>query len=359
MVRSGWKANGTIMRPAWRNLFLAAGVLVSAPCCAAQEEPTIRVDVRLVRVLATVKDPAGNPVGTLDKGAFTVRDNGTPQTISVFEHQTEQPLNVAILIDSSGSTYKDLKYETDSVTRFVKALFREGNTADSAALYSFGTDIVQHNGFGRNTAAIDRSLRGLRGEGGTSLYDAVLLASRDIQDRPGRRIIVLVTDGGDTTSRIDFNRAVEAAQLADVVIYPILVVPIPNDAGRNTGGENALTTLAVRTGGRVFQPTLGAEMDAAFQQILRDLRTQYLLGFYPKDVPLTTNRFHALDISVQQPGLRVLARSGYYGEALRDSAPPPANSGTRISVVPGDETVRVPKKSVPVPKATTRQRKGQ
>ena len=88
------------------------------------------------------------------------------------------------------------------------------------ALYSFNWEIVKHNGFTRNVPAIDRSLRMLRGEAGTSLYDAILLASRDIEDRPGRKVLVVVTDGGDTISKTDFNRATEAAQLADAVIYP-------------------------------------------------------------------------------------------------------------------------------------------
>ncbi|MCU1327737.1 MAG: von Willebrand factor, type, partial [Bryobacterales bacterium] len=185
MAKSGSKASGTIMRLKWASsaLILALAPFCFVPICLAQEDTTITVDVRLVRILATVKDPAGNPIGTLAKDAFTVKDNGVPQRISVFEHQTEQPLNVGILIDTSGSTYKDLKYETDSVVRFVKALFREGNTGDVASLYSFNSDIVQHNNFTRNAAAIERSLRLLRGEAGTSLYDAVMLASRDIQDR--------------------------------------------------------------------------------------------------------------------------------------------------------------------------------
>lgn len=366
MVRFGLRASGTIMLPGWRKragLLTALGVLFGAMCFSQKteipdQETTIRVDVRLVRILATVKDPAGKAIGTLDKEAFTVRDNGVVQTISVFEHQTEQPLNVAILIDNSGSTAKDLKYETESVTRFVKALFREGNPADKAALYSFSLDTVLQQGFSRSAGAIDRALRNLRSDTGTSLYDAVLLASRDIQDRPGRRILVVVTDGGDTTSRSDFNRAVEAAQLADVVIYPILVVPISNDAGRNTGGENALTTFALRTGGRVFSPTLGGEMDRAFDDILRDLRTQYLLGFYPKNVPVTTNRFHTLEIVAAPPGLRVLARNGYYGEAVQGSAPPAPGSGANIRVAPGDQTLRLPKKAAPVVPAKKLPKKG-
>jgi Ca-activated chloride channel family protein len=326
-------------------LLLSAVGILGAQAPAAQEEPVFRTDVQLVRILATVKDPSGALVGSLEKNNFEVRDNGAPQLISVFERQTDQPLSVSILIDNSGSTAKDLKYETDSVIRFIRALFREGNPEDTAALYSFNWEIVKQNGFTRNIGAIERSLRGLRGEAGTSLYDAILLASRDIEDRPGRKVLVVVTDGGDTTSRSDFQRATEAAQLADAVIYPILVVPITNAAGRNTGGENALTTMALRTGGRVFEPAVGAALDQAFDQILRDLRTQYLIGFYPKDVPLTKDRFHTLLVTVNDPRLQVKARTGYYGEALK-SAPPAAG---RITSSPEGESVRSPRKPAPPP----------
>lgn len=341
----------------------AFSVLAAALLCTnavpAQEEPTIRVNVQLVRVLATVKDSAGALVGALNKDDFEVRDNGAVQQIAVFERQTDQPLSVGILIDNSGSTAKDLKYETDSVMRFVRALLREGNPTDAVGLYSFNWQVVKQNGFTRNPAAIEHSLRQLRGEAGTSMYDAVLLASRDIEDREGRKILVVVTDGGDTTSKADFQRATEAAQLADAVIYPVLVTPITNDAGRNTGGENALTTMSQRTGGRVFQPAAGPGLDKAFDQIVRDLRTQYLLGFYPRDVQLTKERFHTLQVAAQDPALRVAlqvtARSGYYGEALQST--PVADTG-RISVGPGDETMRA-KKPVPAKPARPLERKGQ
>jgi Ca-activated chloride channel family protein len=314
----------------------------------AQDLAPIRVNVQLVRVLATVKDPSGALVGSLGKEDFTIKDNGISQQISVFERQTDQPLSVAILIDNSGSTAKDLKYETDSVSKFLRALLREGNPEDAVALYSFNWEIVKQIGFTRNAASFDRSLRNLRGEAGTSLYDAVLLASRDIQDRPGRKVLVIVTDGGDTTSHTDFLRASEAAQLADAVIYPVLVVPITNEAGRNVGGENALATFAQRTGGRVFAPSLGAALDDAFQQIIRDLRTQYMLAFYPKDVPLTKERYHSLDITVSDPRLRAQARSGYYGDASPSSPAMPSGS---VALSPSDESVRTPRKQPP-PKST-------
>ena len=329
---------------------LALLLVSAASLGTAQDEATFRSDVQLVRILATVKDPGGALVGSLEKDDFAVADNGVGQRISIFERQTDQPLSVAVLIDNSGSTAKDLKFETDSVTRFLKALLREGNPQDAVALYSFNWQIVKQNGFTRNVTSVERSLKALRGEAGTAMYDAILLASRDIEDRMGRKVLVIVTDGGDTVSHTDFQRATEAAQLADAVIYPVLVVPITNEAGRNVGGENALTTLAERTGGRVFAPSLGAALDQTFDQIIRDLRTQYLLGFYPKDVPPSKDRFHTLQITVNNPQLQVKARNGYYGEAP---------SASRVDSAPESDSVRKrrPPAAQPAP-APPKQRQG-
>ncbi len=311
-----------------RRLPLAVS-LALALVLLGQEEPLLRVNVRLVRILATARNAAGALVGSLNKEEFTVLDNGVPQQIAVFERHTEQPLSVALLVDNSGSTAKDLKFEVDSVTRFLRRLFGEGNSKDSVALYSFNYQVVKQNHFTRNPGSLEHSLKLLHGEGGTSLYDAIYLASEELEHREGRRVLVIVTDGGDTTSSKDFHAALGAAQLADAVIYPILVVPITNDAGRNIGGENALTTLSQGTGGRVFHPSLGAALDNAFSDILQELRTQYLLAYYPKNVPLTKNRFHRIEVRVNGPELRVLARNGYYGEAEDAGA-----SNGRISVVP-------------------------
>ncbi|HEY3823400.1 MAG TPA: VWA domain-containing protein [Bryobacteraceae bacterium] len=329
---------------------LLSSVAASLAQQAAQDDSVFRSNVQLVRILATVKDPSGALVGSLEKDDFEVRDNGVRQQISIFERQTDQPLSVAVLIDNSGSTAKDLRYETESVTRFLRALLREGNPEDAASLYSFNWEIVKHNAFTRNVAAVERSLRALRGEAGTSLYDAILLASRDIEDRRGRKVLVIVTDGGDTTSHADFQRAAEAAQLADAVIYPVLVVPITNEAGRNVGGENALTTLAERTGGRVFEQSLGAALDQTFDQIIRDLRTQYLLAFYPHDVPPTKERFHSLAIQLSRPELQIKARNGYYGEALPSSTAMPVSAGSS----PGSDSIRAPK-----PRQTDKRRSSQ
>jgi len=310
-----------VIRPAV-GLFVAVVGLFAQPPSAAvqlgaagQSDSVIKVNVRLVRMLVTVKDAAGQLIGSLNKNDFTVSDNGVKQDIAVFDRQTEQPLSVAMMVDTSASTGIELRYELDSVSRFLRVLLGEGNPDDTVALYSFNWMVKLWTDYTRRFARVDQLLKQLKSEGGTSLYDAIFLASRELQYRNGRHVMVLVTDGGDTTSSKDYHQALESAQLADIIMYPVLVVPITNDAGRNVGGENALTTLAAGTGGHVFTPSLGAQLDRAFDDILHELRTQYLIGYYPKDVPPAKDRFHTLKVSVQGRNLRVSTRSGYYGEA--------------------------------------------
>jgi Ca-activated chloride channel family protein len=294
--------------------FLVSAVSLSAPGWP-QESPTIRVNVRLVRLLATVKDANGQLMGSLNKSDFTVYDNGVSQEIAVFDRQTEQPLSIAVLVDSSASTGIQMHYELDSVRKFFKALLDGGNPRDTAALYSFNWEVTLMSAFTRRFARLDSSLKQLHSEGGTSMYDAIYLSSQHLELRDGRHVIVIVTDGGDTTSVKSYHQALQTAQMSDVVMYPVLVMPITNDAGRNIGGENALTTLAAGTGGRVFTPAASAELDRAFEDILRELRTQYLIGYYPRDVPPSKERFHTLKVEVRGRNLRVLTRSGYYGES--------------------------------------------
>lgn len=306
---------GRVPAHAVTRIGLAGGLLLTVLLARAEDpQPVFQVDVRLVRVLATVKDASGQLVGSLSKDDFQISDNGVPQQLAIFEHHTEQPLSITVMIDTSASTGIDLKYEVDSVNRFFRALFHEGNPDDAAMLVAFNWETVQLAGFTHSPERLERALRGIRSDGGTSLYDSIYLAAGGLEGRQGRHVIIVVTDGGDTTSYKTFHDALRAAQMSDTVLYPVLVVPITNDAGRNTGGEHALTTLAQNTGGRVFAPALGDELDAAFLEIIRDLRTQYLLAYYPKDVPLTKDPYHRIDIRLKRPDLRVSARSGYYGE---------------------------------------------
>ena len=332
MAKSGSKESGTTMFQSLVRLSLAAAISGSRAFSqdTSAVTPSFRVNVNLVRVVATVKNRAGELVGDLQKSDFQLSDNGAPQEIAIFDRRSDQPLSVALLIDISGSTAKDLKYEIDSATKFLKVLLGEGNADDTVALYGFNWQVTQFKTFTHSFVSLTNAMRNLHGEAGTSLYDAVYLASQELEGREGRKVLIVVTDGGDTTSSKTLKQALEAVQLADAVIYPIVVIPITNQAGRNIGGENALTFMAEGTGGRTFLPSLGAELDRAFTDIVNELRTQYLLGFYPRNVPLTGDRFHKLQVRVSRPELRVSARNGYYGDAegrFGASAP-------RISVTP-------------------------
>ncbi len=204
------------------------------------QTPTFSVKVDLVRLLVSVRDRNGKLVTDLSKSEFQVADSGTPQQIAVFERNTSLPLSVAVLIDTSGSTVIDLRYEVQSVQRFLSSLLNAGNPTDAFELFSFNWRTNLELDFSRNKGRAERALRALHGEGGTSLYDAIFLASDSLGDREGRHVMIIVTDGGDTTSIKKYDDALVAAQQADAVLYPIVVLPVKADAGRNTGGEHAL-----------------------------------------------------------------------------------------------------------------------
>jgi Ca-activated chloride channel family protein len=282
----------------------------------AQQQPTVFHDtVTQVHVIASVKNSSGDLVGALQKSNFKIFDNGVEQEIRVFERQSSQPLSIALLIDCSGSTAKDLKYETDSAAKFLKALLTEGNPDDAVELISFDSDVNPVKLFTHNYASLDNALKYVHGSGGTSLYDAIYYAANALENRGGRKVMVVISDGGNTTSTLDIQKCLKAAQFADAVIYPVVVVPITNEAGRNTGGEHSLIFMAEGTGGRTFFPSASKELDQAFADIITELRTQYFMAFYPQGVPLPKNPFHKLEVKVDQPDLRVSARNGYYGEA--------------------------------------------
>jgi Ca-activated chloride channel family protein len=279
---------------------------------AAQEPPTFKVDVRLVRMLATVKDPMGKLVGGLDKSDFRVLDNGVAQQIAVFERNTAQPLSIAMLVDTSRSTEREKRYELDGINAFVSRLTGEGNPGDTLALFSFNTEVTALTPFTRARGVIRNGLGELRSEGGTALYDAIYLASGELRRREGRHVVLVVSDGGDTVSRYPFQKALEALHAADAVLYSIVTVPVKGEAGRNLRGENALITLSTWTGGQFFMPTPGANLDEAFAQVIRDLRTQYLIGYYPANVAPSKERFHKVTLEANRERHTVSTRNGYY-----------------------------------------------
>lgn len=283
---------------------------------ALAQDPVIKVDVKLVRMLVTVKNRMGELVGGLTKSDFQITDNGVEQEVTLFERNTVQPLSIAMLVDRSRSTQREKAYEIESVRKFFKALFKEGNDRDQTALYSFNYEVRLQTDFTRRMDKLNSGLNALRSEGATAMYDAIYLASEDLDRREGRRVVVVVSDGGDTFSKVKFQQALEALHRANAVMYAVLIVPVSGDAGRNLGGENSLTTLTNWTGGKIFFPSLGLSLDQAFEDILRDLRTQYLIGYYPKNVPPSKQRFHRVAVTVNKPGFSVSARNGYFADPL-------------------------------------------
>ena len=276
------------------------------------ETPVFRSDVRLVHMLATVRDGQGALAGNLSRDEFQISDNGVAQEVAVFEPTTERPLSVALLIDCSGSTKREHRTELDSSHTFVRSLFQQGNTSDAATLYSFNADVTLEAPWTRSAERIERALNRLQSEGATALYDAIAFGSQDLKSRNGRHVMVIVSDGGNTFGKTNYLQALEAAHAADAIVYSIIIVPVAEEPGRNTGGEHALTSLSTSTGGRIFFPSTTKDLDRSFAEILRDLRTQYLIGYYPRGVPPARERFHEVKLSLRRPGYTVSTRSGYF-----------------------------------------------
>ncbi len=267
----------------------------------------------MVRLLVNVKDDKGDLVGSLQSNDFTVYDCGVKQEIAHFEAQTDQPLSVSVLIDTSGSTLKDVREEMTSIEKFFKALLGSGNVRDAAAVYSFNYQVTLLQDFTRRASALNGSIRNLISVGGTSLFDAIVLSARPMTNRDGRHVEVIVTDGGDTTSQYHYRTPSKRRTWPMRWSIRLWWSPSPTTAGRNVGGENALAQVAKDTGGRTFYPSLGAPLDQAFADILRDLRRQYFLGYYPRDLPQDAPDFHPVRVEMARPDLRPSTRAGYYG----------------------------------------------
>lgn len=300
---------------AGKGLTLAAALLAASALGAQEPEaPVFTADVRLVTLPVTVKDARNAPIGDLERDDFTILEEGEPREVAVFERRTNRPLSLALLVDASLSTAIELRYERESAGRFLRGLLGpDSHEGDRAAVYSFSYDIEELSEFTRDLRGLEKALQRVRPETGTSVYDAVDVVSRVLEGREGRRVIIMVTDGGDTTSRVRFADAMRAAHAAEVAIYPLIVLPIQSDAGRNRGGEHALITLARNTGGETFVQHAAADLDEAFGEILQTLRTQYLLGFYPQGSrSRSEDSFRDVSVKVNRAGATVQSRSGYF-----------------------------------------------
>lgn len=281
---------------------------------ASQESPesTIRVDVKLVNVFVSVTDSHGSPVSDLKKDNFELFEDGNPEKISVFDKESALPLSIVLEIDTSLSTKKDLPLELTSAKRFAHAILRP---VDALCLYQFSEIVEEVTPFTSEMSRIDHGINHVRPGSATALYDALYLGSQALENREGRKVLVVITDGGDTVSRTDYKEAVRAAQVAEAIVYSIIIVPIEASAGRDVGGEHALIQLSEDTGGKYFYATSVPQLDEAFQKISDELRTQYLLAYYPSR-RLADSDFRRIQITVNGvpdgSDYHVRHRTGYY-----------------------------------------------
>ena len=246
----------------------------------AQDRGKIKVKVDLVNVLVSVLDEHNRPAPDLPVEAFQVLDEDNPQTIAVFEKETQQPLDLALMIDASLSAQLGMPTQRQAAAHFIQQVLRSG---DRLAVYAFDENVTQLAAFSDNVGRLQEAVRRIPQGAGTSIYDAVFLGSRTLarQGSERRRVIILITDGGETTSHSDFDSARREAVRTGTLLYTVVVRSMKNESGRNTAGEHALETITDATGGAVFYPDSSAELDTIFDRINRELRTQYRLGYYP------------------------------------------------------------------------------
>jgi Ca-activated chloride channel family protein len=280
-----------------------------------QSEPTttLRVDVNLVNVFVTVTDEHGAPIGGLLRENFVLKEDHREQKIAVFDKESALPLSIALAIDTSLSTRHDLPLEQTSAKRFAHAILRP---VDALSVYGFNEVVHESTpGYTSDLKRIDEGIDHIRVGAATALYDAIYLAARALDHRKGRKVIVLITDGGDTISKIDYKEAVRAAEEAEAIVYSIIIVPIESSAGREIGGEHALIQLSEDTGGKYYYATSAAQLDDAFHKISDELRTQYLLAYYPSQ-RTSLSEFRRIEVRVagvpDAAAYRVRHRAGYY-----------------------------------------------
>jgi VWFA-related protein len=301
---------------------------------------TLKVNVEVVQLFFNVKDKHGAMIPNLGKENFDILEDGKPQTIKYFKAESDLPLTLGILIDSSGSQQRVLEMEKDVGGSFLENILRK---KDEAFVISFDIDINLLQDFTNSVSRLRHALNEARintggvscsggpigpqgpipcsstGPRGTALYDAVYLASHDeLSHEVGRKAMILLTDGEDQGSRLKIKDAIEAAQKADAICYVLLIADRGFYGFGGYSGDAEMKKLTFETGGRMIE--VGNKIDKlrqAFDQIAQELRSQYNVGY----TPTNTNRdgsFRKVEIKPKQGEYKVQARSGYYAVARRE-----------------------------------------
>jgi VWFA-related protein len=313
----------------------------TAPPPAPEEESvaTFKVQVNLVDVFFTVKDKQGNLVPHLTKDDCTVSENKEPQKLKSFVAETQQPLTLGILLDTSGSQYRVLPLEQDVGGQFLSRVLRQ---KDEAFVLSFDVNVDMLQDFTNSSRLLSRALNkaeintaggggsGSPGAGGgtvptigagkgTVLYDAVVLASNaKLNQESGRKAMILLTDGEDEGSDHKISEAIAAAQKSNILVYTILIADHGFYGGFGYSGYSAMKRLTEETGGRLIDVgNDGKRLEAAFQQIEDELRTQYVATYTPLNTKLD-GTFRHLGVECRGDGMKVQVRKGYFATPPQD-----------------------------------------
>ena len=313
------------MRAKFFTILLAAFILAparaqQAPSVREDQGPPIRVFVEEVNVQFTVADSKNHLVTDLNKEDFQVLEEKKSQQITSFSRESDLPLRIGLMIDTSNSIRDRFEFEQHASSDFLRALLRPGK--DKAFLASFDSIAELVLDFTDDLDKLVPAIQSLRPGGGTALYDAVFGGSRDkmLEEAPPstntRRAMVVVSDGEDNQSRHSRQQALEMAERAEVTIYTIST----NIRGVKMPGDKILEEFSDQTGGRYFQPYSKQDLESAFQQINADLRSQYSLSYHPSNP--RDGHYHNIEVVTSRKGLRVRSRRGYYATSPPGYVPP-------------------------------------
>ena len=309
---------------------------VSTAPAAPEEEPvaTLKLSVSLVDVVFTVKDKSGSLVPHLGKNDCTISEDKVPQTLKNFAAESHLPLTLGILLDTSGSQQRVLSLEQDVGSQFLERVLEK---KDEAFLLSFDVDVDLLQDYTNNARQLSRAMShaeintaggngagGIPGAGGgtiptigapkgTVLYDAVYLAANQkMSQETGRKAMILLTDGEDEGSRVKINEAITAAQKSNVIVYAILIADRGFYGGFGYSGYSAMKKLTEETGGRLIDVgNNGKKLEAAFQQIEDELRTEYVATYMSTNTKLDGG-FRKLSVECRGDGMKVQVRKGYF-----------------------------------------------
>ncbi len=275
---------------------------------ANDAEDVVRVTSNLVAVPATVVDSRGIAVTNLKLEDFELQVDGQPNTISDLS-RTETPVRMAMLFDNSGSLSESRDFEKRAAIKFFRNVLRP---VDQAAVFSVSTDVTLAAPLTNDARRLELTIDSFgKPEGATSLFDGIIQAGDYLHPYPGRRVIVIVSDGVDTTSRADFDTTMQRALTDDCQIYVVQTGLYANANVRALAAERRMQEFSAQTGGAVYIPKSADDLDNAFAQISADLAQQYILSYYPAQ-DKRDGKYHLIAIKVKtRPNARVRARKGF------------------------------------------------